>query len=338
MPVSNEFAHVLSRFIDLSQPLPPADLYHFSDLGRDDLAALEAVWAKVPAERRVALLQDLGEIGEANLEVQFEAVFRLALEDEDPDARASAVENLWESESPQLIVPFLELLQHDPAPLVRATAASALGRFVYLGEMDELPAKQARRVEDALLAVIAGPDELEVRRRALEAVAFSSRPEVTELITQAYASPELLARVSAVFAMGRNSDERWNAPVLAELESLQPELRFEAARAAGELELTEAVDALQKMVEEGDIQVREAAIWSLGQIGGDAARAILLDLLQAAADSERDFLEDALENLQFHDEMVEFDLLTGASADDLDDELPEDALDDELPPPHKRLN
>nr|MBP7694601.1 HEAT repeat domain-containing protein [Anaerolineales bacterium] len=223
-------------------------------------------------------------------------------------------------------------------PLVRATAASALGRFVYLGEMEELPAKQARRVEDALLAVIAGPDELEVRRRALEAVAFSSRPEVTELITQAYASPELLARVSAVFAMGRNSDERWNAPVLAELESLQPELRFEAARAAGELELAEAVDALQKMVEEGDIQVREAAIWSLGQIGGDAARAILLDLLQAAADSERDFLEDALENLQFHDEMVEFDLLTGASADDLDDELPEDALDDELPPPHKRLN
>jgi HEAT repeat protein len=338
MTVSLEFTQLLERLKNPDQPIPPADLYHLSDLGRPEIQALEAAWPEAPLERRRAIVEDLGEIGEANVEVQFEAVFRLALEDEDPEVRATAVANLWEVETPTLIAPFLELLQADPDAGVRAAAASALGRYVYLGEVEELPAKHARRVEAALLAVIRGGDELEVRRRALEALSFSSRPEVADLIAEAYGSPERLWRISAVFAMGRSADPRWTQAVLAELESGDPELRYEAARAAGELELQEAVPALKKLVDEGDIQVREAAIWSLGQAGGDEARAIVLDLLQAASDEERDFLEDALENLHFHDELLEFPLLD-AEDEALDaDDLVLDDDEEELPPPALRLN
>lgn len=342
MPASPDFAPVLDRLKDPDHAFPPADLYRFSDLGRQDLTALEAAWPEAPVERRRAILQDLGEIGEANLEVQFEAVFRLALEDEDAEVRAAAVANLWESEAPDLMAPFLDLLQHDPDPAVRAAAASALGRYVYLGEVEELPEGYLRRVEDALLAVIHGPDDLDVRRRALEAVAFSSRPEVPALIERAYAAPELRQRVSAVFAMGRSADPRWSAPVLQELESGEPELRYEAARAAGELELAHAVPALKRMTEEGDVQIREAAIWSLGQVGGDEAREALLDLLEAADDDERDFIEDAMENLTFHDERLAFPLLK-ADQDELDElfDVADDEDDpDDAPslPPHQRLN
>jgi HEAT repeat protein len=333
MPVSAEFAQLLDRLKDPDRPFPPADLYHLSDLDRTDLAALEAAWPEAPVERRRAILADLGEIGEANLEVQFEAVFRLALEDDDPDVRATAVANLWESEAPNLIAPFLDLMTTDPDARVRAAAASALGRYVYLGEVEELPANHARRVEEALLAVIHGGDELEVRRRALEAVAFSGREEVADLIAQAYAAPDRLSRVSAIFAMGRSADPRWAELVLAELESGDPELRYEAVRAAGELELAGAVPALKKFVDEGDAQVREAAIWSLGQIGGEEARETLLNLLEEAEDDERDFIEDALENLHFHDDLLEFSLLDAEEDDTLDDDD-----DDDLPPPAKRLN
>lgn len=337
MPASSELSPILARLQDPAASLPAADLYHLSDLNRDDLEALELVWPQVAVERRRAVMQDLGEIAEANLEVQFEAVFRLAIDDEDAEVRAVAIGSLWESENPALIAPFLERLQHDPAPDVRAAAASALGRFVYLGEVETIPTRPARRVEDALLAVVGGSDVLEVRRRALEAVAFSSRPEIPELITRAHAAPEKLWRISAVFAMGRSADPRWAADVLAELESPDPELRFEATRAAGELELPEAVPALKRLAEEGDVQVRESAIWSLGQIGGEDARAILLDLAQEADDDERDFIDDALENLQFHDEFMQFDLLA-AAGDDSQDEDPLDDLGDILPPPGKRLN
>jgi len=159
--------------------------------------------------------------------------------------------------------------------VVRAAAASALGRYVYLGELEELPAAQVRRVEAVLLDVIHGDDELEVRRRALEALAFSNQPELAALITEAYASDELSMRVSAVFAMGPDGRQPMAAQVGEELESSEPEMRFEAVRAAGELELTDSASQLVELTSDEDQQVSEAAIWSLGQVWrrGGAPRA-----------------------------------------------------------------
>lgn len=335
MAVSPDFARVLEQLRDATQTFPARALYHFSDLNRQDLAALEAAWPQVPVERRRSVIQDLGEIAEANFEVRFDQLFRLALEDEDAEVRAAAIANLWEEEAPDLIAPFLSLMQQDPGANVRAAAASALGRFVYLGEIEEIPEKQLRRIEDALLATITGGDELEVRRRALEALSFSGRPEVPPLIEQAYHSPEQKLRVSAVFAMGRSADPGWGEHVIAEIESDDPEIRFEAVRAAGELELREAVPALKRRLGDVDLPIHEAAIWSLGQVGGPDARAALLDLLDETEDEEeREYIEEALENLAFQDEMLNLPLL------ELDEEDWRD-LDEpgnDVPPPRKRLN
>jgi HEAT repeat protein len=107
--------------------------------------------------------------------------------------------------------------------------------------------------------------------------------------------------------------------VRAELGSIEPEMRFEAARAAGELELREAGPALAELLEDGDNQVREAAIWSLGQIGGEYARRTLTDLLKNSDDEEeQDFIQEALDNLAFTDEVNAFSLLE--LGDDHDDD------------------
>lgn len=337
MADSIDFARVLEHLHDLSQPFPAKELYQFSDLTRKELAALEAAWPAIDVERRRGVMHDLGELGDANFEVRFDDVYRLGLDDADPEVRVTAIINLWESEAPDLMAPLMTLMQSDPEAEVRAAAASALGRFVYLGEVEEIPAPQARRVEAALLAVINGPDELEVRRRALEAIAFSGREEVAPLIEAAYAAPDHKLRVSALFAMGRSADsQRWREPVLAELENADPEMRFEAVRAAGELELQEAVPALQAHSHDGDPQVREAVIWSLGQMGGEPAREALLALLdEAETEEERDYIEEALENHAFQDEMLNFPILqfTEDELDDLDE-----FEDDDVPPLSERLN
>jgi len=313
MPTTPEFSLVLERLRDLEQPVAMANLYHLSDLAGADLAALERTWAELPTERRQNILQDLNEIGEANFEVTFEAVFRLGLDDEDPEVRATAIRALWESEDPTLIAPLIDFLNTDVDVHVRAAAASALGRFVYLGEVEELPAAQARRVEEALLAVIGGTEALEVQRRALEAVAYAVRPEITPLIKAAYASPEPLLRISAVFAMGRTAEAQWAALVLAELKSAEPEMRFEAARAAGELELGPAAGELAHLTGDPDTQVKEAAIWSLGQIGSDFARDTLKRLLKRTTDEdEHDFIAEAIENLAFSDEVRAFSVFDQA--------------------------
>jgi HEAT repeat protein len=320
MPLTPEFANLLALLRDTSHPFPPQALYYFSSLVPDHLAALEADWPDVDTDRRVNILEDLTELSEANFEVSFEAVFRMALDDEWAPARAAAIRGLWEVEESDLMGRFLHLMLHDPEAEVRAAAATALGRFVYLGEVEEITPAPARRIEEALMAVIHGSDVVEVRRRALEALAYSSRPEVTPLISAAYASSEEKLRVSAVFAMGRSADEQWAPQVMTELESVAPEIRFEAARAAGGLELEDAVPALAKMGEDSDRQVREAAIWSLSQVGGEDARKALKRLLRQAEPDEKDFVLDALDNLDFTDEVRSFALFDFDRADPSENE------------------
>lgn len=321
------FSRVLEALRDSDQLFPPTLLYHFSSLHGPDLAALEAAWPHVAVERRRNILSDLHEIGEANFEVTFDSVFRLALEDEDAEARATAIRGLGESEELDLVAPLIELMYHDPDAKVRATAASALGRYIYLGELDDIPTPMKQRIEDALLKVIGGEDVLDVRRRALEALGYSSRTEVAGLIQAGYESSDEPMRVSAVFAMGRNSDARWAAPVLAELRDGTPELRFEAARAAGELQLGEAVAELERMIQDGDEPGHEAALWSLSEIGGPEARRILIEQLALTEDEDdQEFIEEVLENLDFTDDVANFALLNADNLGDDDDDADDDDL------------
>ncbi|MBK8026049.1 MAG: HEAT repeat domain-containing protein [Chloroflexi bacterium] len=73
------------------------------------------------------------------------------------------------------------------------------------------------------------------------------------------------------------------------------EIRYEAARAAGELEIEEAVPDLAKLASDPDREIQEVAIWSLGEIGGDESLRILNHLLQRAMKAKDEGLKDAIE-------------------------------------------
>lgn len=326
------FEDILRALKSPDAAVPTAGLYALSDLGPSEADALERAWTQVALNKRRGLVEDLGELAEANYEVDFTNVFRIAMEDEDAEVRRAAIQSLWEAEDVGLLAPMLERLDHDPDAEVRAAAASALGRFVYLGEVEEIHGNQLRRVEETLLTIINGADIAEVRRRALEAIAFSSREEIPDLIQSAYDSPDQQFRVSALFAMGRSADERWADIILSELENTDNELRFEAVRSAGELELEAAVEPLTKLFKDPDLQIREAAIWSVGQIGGKEARHALEELLERTRDDEqRDFIEEAIENAAFHDDITDFALFDGDEIPDFGAELdPKKKLDDRL--------
>jgi HEAT repeat protein len=221
--------------------------------------------------------------------------------------------------------------------MVRAAAAIALGRFVYMGELEELDGQKALLAKEALLQTIRqGNEDLEVQRRAIEAIAYSSDPDVTQIIENAYYDDDERMQTSAIFAMGRSADPAWQQQVMTELDNPNTEMRFEAARACGELEISEAVPKLINLIEEDpDLEVQQMAIWALGRIGGNLAR----EALEICLESEVETLAEAAEEA-----MDELNLFSGASfmlydfdyeGDDLveefdeDDEL-EDDLDSEL--------
>lgn len=304
------FQTVLDALLDDSKPFPPLYLYLFSDIKPGQLKPLLKTWPQVSLARQRALLEDLEELAENDTLLCFDNLVRALLKDPDPQVRVLALRLLWECEDTRLVPTFLEILTEDSDFNVRAAAATALGLFVYLGKVEEIPARIHHHVEEKLLAAARSTDQTLVRRRALEALGNSSRIEVAALIEAAYGEKDPDWKVSALFAMGRSGDERWGKQVLSNLRNRNEAIRLEALRAAGELALPAARPILLDMLaDEEDVETQHEIIWVLTKIGGEGVQDHLMELLEMTEDGEEaEFLEEALENLAFTEEISGFDI------------------------------
>jgi HEAT repeat protein len=320
----------LQNLAALDEPISIAGLYALSSLDKAQLTQVKATWGTLPADRRAAAMQHLVDLGEDTFEVDFNAIFRVGLYDADPAVRASAITGLWEDIDPALIAPLLNLVQTDDSEAVRAAAASVLGQYVYEGELEELDEAKVKPIVTALKAIyrdVAQP--IEVRRRALESLGFLSDDDTSQLIAQAYHHANDLLKVSAVFAMGRSLDaERWGSIVVEELDAPNPAMRYEAARAAGELEYSPAVRKLGELLEDVDEEVQLVTVWSLGQIGGEKAKQLLIAVLESDAEHLHEEAEDALAELEFKGDHLDFTMFDFED-DDEDDWVLDANPDDE---------
>ena len=324
---------MLAQLADGAHAVSIPQLFHLSDLAGERLALFWQRWETLQVEDRRSLVQSLVELAEVSFEVNFDAIFRRLLDDPDAIVRTAAIEGLWENEELPLAGLFLNKLQSDPASMVRASAATALGRYVLAGELEQLPAAMEERITTELLTVLhlAG-ESTEVRRRAIESVSYACTPETLQAIEDAYYDEEVEMRISAVVAMGRSCDSRWEKVLLEELQSDVPAMRYEAAWACGELALASAVPLLARMLDDKDRQVGTAAIWALGQTGGAQARLALTDALEGADDDTQTAINEALAELELIDETIDLALydLGGSLADAMDDPFLDDWGGDDI--------
>jgi HEAT repeat protein len=290
----------LLALLDTGHAVASSELDALSDLGPRQQEQFQATWASLSSERRRDLITALVEFAEDHIDANFTAIYRWLLDDGDAWIRTQAVEGLWEDEDVRLITPLIRCLEHDADPDVRAAAALSLGRFLLLGEYGQIDASAARRVTATLLAAYRrDQEETWVQRRLLEALANSSLAELPELILLAYQAEDDILRVGALFAMGRSADARWNRYVLQELDNHDSAMLFEAVRASGELELEEAVPHLLRLLGDEDIEIRDAAVWALGRIGGREAWRALKACYTSGDEDLAEAAENALAELEF---------------------------------------
>jgi len=311
---------LMQHLVGHTEAITGDDLFVLSDLSRQDAAFVRQDWPLITKEQRQSLVRSLVGFAAENIDWHLGRFLRIALEDKDETVRQHAIEGLWEETEADLLGPLIQLLYHDKSEQVRAAAAGALGAFVLAGELDELDASLAMRAEEALLAILHNDEEpIAIQARALESIAYSGETGIRQLIEDSYYSPDEELRVSSLVAMGRSADTRWRGLARAELQNPSTRMREEAARACGELEAKKAEADLLELLDDDDQNVRLAAIFALGQIGGNKARDALRVLTQGDDAVAAEAADTALEEMLVNAATLLEDGDVGGDADEGDD-------------------
>lgn len=332
-----DFALVITALLDETRPFPPKLLYHLSAITPEETMTLKHTWPQVMVERRRALLEDLEMLSEKDLLLIFDEIGKIGLHDTDNQVIFNAIRLLWHTEDKNLVPEYIHYLNTHPDEGVRAVAGSILGNFVYLGEVECIPASLLKSIEEALLHATHKDRSDLVRRRTLESLGYSCREEVVPLIKSALAKSDPLWQESALFAMGRSADNQWDKYVLKHLDDEDLSVKISAIHAAGDLAIEKArtflVDMLNEDIE--DDELLSEVIWALSQIGGEGVRETLEGLQDKTDDPDvESLIEDALDNLCLTEDATLFELmdvdLENEEGDDVFSDLDIDLEDDDF--------
>ncbi len=302
-----DFEEYLRQLADPSVRLKVSDLVRLSEMSAERAQEFAGVWPQLAVARRRQVMDELIELAEDNVELNFDTAFMAALEDGDAEVRLEAVRGLWEYEGPNLISRLARMMEEDANAAVRAEAALALGRYVLLAHFGKLRERHLERLEDALKRVVDNASETdEVRGRALESASPIASAWVRQAIRGAYESGTHRMKVCAVHSMGRSCEGRWLPLLVRELASDDAEVRYEAALACGSVGDERAVTHLAPLLQDADSEVREASIAALGQIGGNRAKSLLVLLADDPSDSVREAAREALAEADFAEDPMSF--------------------------------
>lgn len=287
---------LFTQIADSELELDTSNLVQLSDMDDESLAGFSEIWPTIDVARRREIMKQLAGVCQQDFTVDFNPIALIGMKDRDSLVRLAAIDTLWDCENPAMIPHLIRLVVSDPELEVQASAATALGHFVLMGELGQLSERQFAQVLSTLLNIAQDATKpYLIRCRALESIAAADIKEIPALILEAYNSGIDSFRTSAIAAMGRTADDSWGPKILKELYNVDPNMRYHAVQAAGQLELQDAIDQLIELLEDPNRQVVQASIQSLGRIGGTEAREALLPLLE---DSEFiELVEEVLESI-----------------------------------------
>ena len=300
-----------ATLLDENKPFDLQFLQFFSDISYDDLKKVKKVWSKVTQQRKVSLLQELENLMRIDTLISCDDFGVFALDDEDPVIKSQAINLLWECVDQNLATRFMSLLLEDKDPALSASAASGLGKFVLLGELDEIPQDLSKKIQNTLVEKYVSSSDQQLKQSILESLGYISSPQINDFITEAIKRPEKEWVLSALFAISRSANENWSKIILKKLDDLDPDVQLEAIKAAGELEIADAKETIIELLESSspEEEIHLQAIWSLSMIGGNDIQVLFQKMIDSS-DSEKEaaMLEMAMDNLELTNSFEEFNL------------------------------
>ena len=243
---------------------------------------------------------------ETQPDVEFEVIYKQGLNHPNPAVRVASLKGLEESEDRALVIPLSKILKSDPAPEVRTAAAIPLAHLSMMAETGKLSMAYRETLEDTLYGVLEDEKEIQdVKLKVMEAVSVFAAERLTSHIELAWASGDLKARQSSLFAMGQTSDPRWIEYVIPDLEHDAASVRYEATMAMGELAEEHHLRVMDAPLDDEDLTVQLAAISAVERIGGDVAKAKLELKLASPEPQVVELVQQALQTMKDEEDLDE---------------------------------
>jgi len=131
------YQKMIAELMDGSRGLTRRSLQEYSDIPPAALEAVLEAWPNIKLDRKRTLLEGLQSLNESDTLVSFDDFARALLTDPEAEVRLRAIRLLDECDDVKLVPIFLKILAGDEDVETRAEAASSLGKYIELGELEE---------------------------------------------------------------------------------------------------------------------------------------------------------------------------------------------------------
>ena len=283
-----------------------------SDLSAERTAKLRSVLTEMSADTRRTFFSGMHETFPIAFEYNFAPIAEIGLDDPDGDIRAMSINTLSLEDSREIGSRVLRSAEEDPAERAQIAAIDVLGQYMLSEVLDEPIPVAGDKLHKALERLIEHKTPA-IRRAAIISYAVSETKRVNELISGYLAGNDRDELVTALRAVSLSMNESFAKSVLELINHDDDDVRLEAIRAAGVLQLKEALPALYEILSRFDSITPELLVTAANataEIGDESSIDVLETLGEAVVDMDEEVTEaidDAIDTLNMAIQMGPFD-------------------------------
>ena len=197
-----------------------------SSLSEGNIDQFNSAWASISIERKKEILDELTNLSEVDIKMDFSQIFLIGISDKNSLIREASVVGLWESNDRMIIKPLTALIRDDPSNPVRQAAAMTLATFTRRSQEGKLIHRDYQQIRESLLYAIEDESsDIDTKRRSIETIAHLGSSGIEDIIINAHKGYDSKLRQSAIYAMGRTSETRWIKLLIASLDDPDPAIR-----------------------------------------------------------------------------------------------------------------
>ena len=278
-----------------------------SDLSRERSERLRKVLAEMEDGPRSAFYRAMDESSLNSYEYNFAPIANIGIDDPEGDIRAASIHVLGFEDDRETGERILDAAQNDPDLRARIAAIEILGQYMFESAVENRIPVNKQRLQKVLADLIENRDEM-VRRAAVVSYAVSEDERVKEIVSGYLAGNDREELIAGLTAVRHALGEDWDESVLELIRHDDEDVCREAIRAAGALQLREALPALYEIISRFDRIPPELLIVTaeaVAEIGDESSLDVLETLGEAVVDMDEkitDAVDDCIDtlNMSYH--------------------------------------